>query len=278
MRIEEHLEPGEYVVGYFAPDLDVELRYAQTLVVLTNSRLIRKSGDLRRRRGQQAGRRGRISVLAAGDHRRAAAAHDRAGLGTLELLGPAGELAHWHYTIACVPAAEKFVAALQLLRAGDEEDEEGEEDEEFVWSQAFPGDRAADQVVATSGEVRALPCLGLIILGTVLTLATTSLSLVPTYLTIPIIDDILVPYQDQANAIRTQTADDSEAQTQQLDELSEREVPRLGAKFAWYFSSLRYLAGAALGTWLLAWAQGAVMATVKRTDQRPTCGSRPTTT
>ena len=208
MRIEEHLEPGEYVVGCFAPDLDVELRYAQTLVVLTNARLIASpaiyaaDGSGAAGNGENGWQSWPLETVAG------LRAHDRAGLGTLELLGPAGELAHWRYTIACVPAAEKFVAAFQLLRAGDEDDEEGEEDEEFVWSQAFPATAPRTKSLLRLAKF-ALPCLGLIILGTILTLATTGLSLVPTYLTIPIIDDILVPYQDQANAIRTQTADDS---------------------------------------------------------------------
>jgi ATP-binding cassette subfamily B protein len=257
VRIEEHLEPGEYMVGCFAADLDVDLRYAQTLVVLTSSRLIASppmySPDANGAASNGANGWQSWPLEAVAGLR----AHDRAGLGTLELLGPSVELAHWRYTISCVPAAEKFVAAFQSLRAGDEDDAEGEEDEEFAWSQAFPATAPRTKSLLRLAKF-ALPCLGLIILGTVLTLASTGLSLVPPYLTIPILDDILIPYQDQANAVRARTADDPEAQAQQLAELKEDEEARL-SKLTWYLGAL---GGAALGAWLLAWAQGAVMAAV----------------
>ena len=90
LRIETHLEPGEYVVACFAPDLDVNLRYAQTLVVLTNSRLIASpatysaASNGSTRNGDNGWQSWPLAEIAG------LRAHDRAGLGMLELLGPSG--------------------------------------------------------------------------------------------------------------------------------------------------------------------------------------------
>src|SRR6185369_9033271 len=67
-----------------------------------------------------------------------------------------------------------------------------------------------------------------ILLGFVLTLATTAAGLVPPYLTMPLLDEILIPYQNQVEGIRQQTENDPAAQEARLAELKAAEADRFG--------------------------------------------------
>ena len=99
----------------------------------------------------------------------------------------------------------------------------------------------------------------MIVVGIVLALTSTAPSLVPPYLTIPLMDDVLIPYHDQVKEIRSRTADQPQQQAVELAELRERDGRRRLVTVFWYLSGL---AGAAVGAWAFAWGQGAVMAWV----------------
>jgi len=167
-------------------------------------------------------------------------------------------LAHWRYTVACVPGADHFAARLKALRSGTDRDEEEPEDAEDEWGPMAPA--APPHATSLFGLAKyARPCLGLILLGFALSLASTALSLVPPYLAIPLMDDILIPYQNQVETIHTRTEGDDQAYAEQLAELQQRKRQGFFPKLTFY---LLCLAGAAVGAWALAWAQGAVMAWV----------------
>ena len=90
------------------------------------------------------------------------------------------------------------------------------------------------------------------------------MSLVPPYLTIPLMDDVLIPYHDQVKEIRSRTADQPQQQAVELAELRERDGRRRLVTVFWYLSGL---AGAAVGPGLRL-GQGSRHGMGQRTDRR----------
>ncbi len=219
-QISSHLEPDETVVAWFLSDLDDELRYAETVVVLTDLRLLSFSSD--GAGGEANVRSWRLADIGALHTR------DRWGLGTLELAGVAGPLAQWRYTVGRAASAHHLSTRLGGLAKGDTEpDETWEAAAADVDESAFaPRSAGALLRLLTFGRRRA----GLMGLGFALTLAATTAGLVPPYLTIPL--------------------------TQELTHLSVTGEGSLGA-VGWY---LGLIALAAVITWLVTWGQGIVMA------------------
>ena len=114
--IEAKLLPDETVVAGMTSDIDHERFYRPTLLVLTTRRFLSCSAAS----GSQDWSLDNIDKLKT---------KDRAGLGTLELLGFDQRLAVWHYTIAQGPAAlvlgdrfEDIKANRTTLKRDDEED------------------------------------------------------------------------------------------------------------------------------------------------------------
>jgi ATP-binding cassette subfamily B protein len=203
-EVEGRLEPGEAVVAAFEPDLDARLHYVGGLVLLTDRRLLAAEGPLPR-----AALPGPVPwvnwPLGADWSLRSG---EQAGVGTLELIGPSGRLAHWHYAAGRGPAADRLVQALQAHRA----------------RQAGGAAPAAPSVCPGCGAALpdgsgtcpactpaapgpsysalwrvlrfARPRARVLALGFVLTLAGTAAGLVPPYLTMPLLDRVLVPHQN----------------------------------------------------------------------------------
>lgn len=137
--------------------------------------------------------------------------HDHAGVGTLELFAAHGLLARWHYTLSRNPAALRFerafnrqrdslasglppppaVAAICPICQGPIPPEEEE----------CPNcARELHTPPSTWTLLRiwrfARPYKGMLLAGFLLTLAATAATLVPPYLTMPLMDDVLIPYQN----------------------------------------------------------------------------------
>jgi len=259
-RIEQQLDSGEYLVACFIPDLDARMHYrppdGRAWLLLTNRRLWEQAP-------------GAAAADAAGDDRTWSIddvadlrARDRAGLGKLELATRSGEVVSWRYTMSVAVAAHDLVRRFRDVRQGIAvalgESEEDDDREPDSWELDGTAPPAKSWSLFRLGRF-ARSCRGLIVLGIVLSLVSTALSLVPPYLTIPLMDDVLIPYQNQVESIQTRTAADPAAQTAELDALRLRERSQRLTTVAWY---LLGLAGAAVGAWALAWAQGAVMAWV----------------
>lgn len=98
----------------------------------------------------------------------------------------------------------------------------------------------------------------LIALGMLLTLATTAAGLIPPYLTMPLTDQIFVPYQTAVNEVQQRDDLTNLQKAEQLVEVRQR----FGPIFQWVPIYLAVFAAAAIAAWLLGWAQGAVMAWV----------------
>jgi len=219
-QITEQLEPGESVVAWFVPDLDAELRYAESVVVVTDRRVLAFTPA---RKDLSAAVRywplEEVSKLRA---------RDRSGLGTLELSGPEGPLGQWRYTVGRAAAAHRLGQRLDELARGERADDD-------EWDDAA---RESDDAAASGASAGVLlrlirfarPRRKLIFWGFVLTVAATAAGLVPPYLVIPLTEEL----------------------TQLQVGTSER-LPRIAMLLAG-------IGGAAALTWLLTWGQGIVMA------------------
>lgn len=185
-------------------DLDEELRFAAGLAVLTARKIVvvppQPSGG------------GAVTAkawpLAEVDR---LTSRERGGVGILELHGPAGRLASWRYTAGRGTAIHRLVHRFDTLKAGSE----------VVAEQAsicpscgaiIPPDQtecpactpSAAPPVASSllRLVRfAKPRAGMLTLGYVLTAAATASALIPPYLTMPLLDDVLIPHQVSGQAV-----------------------------------------------------------------------------
>jgi ATP-binding cassette subfamily B protein len=199
-EIEDRLEAGETLLGWFQPDLDDRLFYAQGLIVLTDRRVlaadpVAADGDAAPLRWCGWRLEGDASLYS----------REHAGVGTLELVGPEGRLAHWRYTAARAADASRLLHRFEQHRnpaaapAGDSicptcgaviPPEEGR----------CPKCAPAVAPRPTASLFRLLefarPRARVIALGLALTFASTAAGLVPPYLTMPLLDRILIPYQN----------------------------------------------------------------------------------
>jgi ATP-binding cassette subfamily B protein len=226
-QITSHLEPGEAVVAWFLSDLDLDLRYAEAVLVLTDRRLLSftppaAGGSDDVQSGDGSVRSWQLTDIAS------LRAKDRWGLGTLELEGPQGPLAQWRYTVGRAAAAHRLAQRLEESSKGGLEPDETWEEAETQADELGLAPKSAGALLRllTFGRRRA----GLMFAGFVLTLAATATGLVPPYLTIPL------------TRVLTHLSVTGEGQLSQV---------------AWY---LGLIAVAAVFTWLLTWAQGIVMA------------------
>ncbi|MDR2506719.1 MAG: ABC transporter ATP-binding protein/permease [Candidatus Accumulibacter sp.] len=216
----KQLEGGESVLAYFETDLDAGLRYSGGLVVLTDRRLLAAtcSGDWR------FFPYGAGTMLTRQDH---------AGVGTLELFDGAARLAAWRYTIGRDDAAGRLIDAFERWRAYPHSGEE------LVAGGDMHGDSSAATEAPPSAWVLfrlwrfARPYRWRLFAGFALSLASTGATLVPPYLTMPLMDDILIPYQNGKP-------------------IDNREV-------AFYLVSLF---AASLAAWALGWARTCILAWV----------------
>ncbi|MNW96856.1 putative ABC transporter ATP-binding protein [compost metagenome] len=183
--LKSRLAGAENVSVTLAVDLDDQLRFATGLVALTDQRLIalEPGGEWREWPLTDQALEMRLS--------------DHAGVGTLDLIGPAGQLARWRYTLAGQPAALKLLklfgqrAAPAVAKATEKVPELLDVDGTDTELQTPPSTWVLLRLGRFAGPYRKQ-----LILGFVLTLISTAATLVPPYLTIPLMDDILIPFQN----------------------------------------------------------------------------------
>jgi ATP-binding cassette subfamily B protein len=238
-EVQSRLEPGETLVAWFAPDLDERLFYAEGLVLLTERRLLAHALD---GRADSNGPHWQAWPLEP-DMTLRCELH--AGVGTLDLVTSSGRLAHWRYTPGQSTAAHALVQRLGALRSRQAGVAAAPldtvcpscgaaisaEDGRCAACAAAPVRPSVSALYRLVGFAR--PCAGMIALGFGLTLASTSAGLVPPYLTMPLLDRVLIPHQNG------QPAD--------------------FGRIPWYLGGL---AGAAVLAWLLDWGRLYVLARV----------------
>ncbi len=201
-RWQDALAPQENVLATLEVDLTPDLRFAPGALALTGQRLL--SRDAGGALGAQ--------VLAPGMQLHLT---ETAGVGTLALHDDERQIALWRFTLArqsqAVALQQAFVQCIAHLERGQAWQGEGEGDEQprcETCGQLLPAGSdecpvcARRQAAPTSTWVLlrlwrfARPYKKQLAAGFALTLASTAATLVPPYMTIPLMDDILIPYQD----------------------------------------------------------------------------------
>ncbi len=235
------MSEGERVLAFLELDLDSQRNFAHTLLVLTNTRLIECGVSTT----------GVVTPPKYWDLKFDLELHAsvQAGLGNLELLEGEEAKYQWPFTCACESSADRFAAAYASI----------------VRSRAVAANNVAtvvarcascgavlqeDQPICPSCAPVAAPSpsaslmrltpfakrrAGTIALGIGLTIASTAAAMVPTYLTIPLIDHVLEPWQ---NAL--QIGDE--------------------VRYSMIYGYIFALAGAAVLAWALGWAKTYVLA------------------
>ena len=216
--LHDHLAPGETIVAWTRLDLDGGLRFNEGLLALTSQRLLARDAD-----GWQEWQLSADLVLVSRDH---------AGVATLELFNGARRLQVWHHTLALTRSVSQLAELFSTLAAGHTP---------AVEPVSYP--QEVDPAKAEVQKPRAWVLLRLwrfarpyrlqLFVGFALTVLATAATLVPPYLTMPLMDEVLIPFQNG--------------------------VPIDYDKAGGYLAGLL---GAALLAWVLGWAHTYILARV----------------
>lgn len=190
------LEEEEEILVFLELDLDAQLRFVPGWLVLTGRRLLARVSTNNSWQSWEF----RDGLLLR--H------HDHAGVGTLELTDAESRLAVWRYTLM------QNVAALRLVDLFDAQQKHAQApdvDAELVCPNCkAPLDVDAEECPYCSRELRtppstwtlfrlwrfARPYRGQLLAGFILTLLSMAATLVPPYMTMPLMDEILIPFQN----------------------------------------------------------------------------------
>ena len=174
------LASDENVLTLFPVDLDVTLRFSHSLIALTDARLLS---------GVEGGT---WSEWPLGPGMRLNVS-DHAGLGALELCDTRGRLAVWRFTLTVMPQVIALQTRFEFLVSGPEQAEEVLAD---IEDKMAPSDAVPSTWVLLRLWRFAHPYRWQLLGGLLLTLGSTAATLVPPYLTIPLMDEILIPFQN----------------------------------------------------------------------------------
>ncbi len=195
----DFLDEGEQIAACLAPDLDAGLRFARGLVVVTDRRIVARAADDAAWQSWDF----RPGLILQG--------HDHAGVGTLELRDADSRLACWRYTLA------ENVHSLRLVSEFNRRSESHcsgrpvpPPDEAVCPTCNTPLEPDQEECPVCSKVIHtppstwtlfrlwrfARPYRGRLLTAFLLMLASTAATLVPPYLTMPLMDDILIPYQN----------------------------------------------------------------------------------
>ncbi len=197
--VQAQLHPEENVLASLEVDLDRQLRFVKGLVVLTNLRLLSCDGATRHWTAWE------LQALQTLLH------HDHAGVGHLDLQDATALLGSWRFTLGQNLAAIRLVDQFQAQR----ESAASGRPLAQVLTHVCPSCKAplepdqeecpvCTKVVHTPPSTWTLlrlwrfarPYRGQLLLGFVLTLLGTAANLVPPYLTMPLMDNVLIPFQN----------------------------------------------------------------------------------
>ena len=235
-RLQPRLADGEKVLAWLEINLDETLHFASGVVVVSSERLLALAAV--EQQWQSWTYRPGLALFR----------HDHAGVGTLELADAESRLGHWRYTLGADVAAGRLIdhfsrqldfrltgtlpppSVVALCPKCEGPLLAGQEDCPVC-------SKEIHQPPSTWTLLRlgrfATPYRGRLLAGFVLSLLSTAATLVPPYLTMPLMDNVLIPYQNG----------------QAID-------PGLVALY------LSGLLGAALLAWVLGWARTYILALV----------------
>ncbi|NUO87741.1 MAG: ABC transporter ATP-binding protein [Cupriavidus sp.] len=192
------LRPGETVLAGLALDLDARLHFTQGWLVVTDQRVVARAP------GEKNVREWNIAPALRLSHT------DHAGVGTLELSGPAGRLATWRYTLGYNPAALRLADQFDAQRDAAASQPATVAGEVLCPTCKAPLPPDEEQCPQCSRELETPPSTWALLRlwrfaspyrwqllgGFILTLLSTAATLVPPYLTMPLMDKVLIPFQN----------------------------------------------------------------------------------
>ncbi len=207
------LAPGENVLGRLEVDLDARLCFQASPLVLTDCRILTRSDSnttaseikSNQSTAEQPWQSWPLSPQLRLRH------HDHAGIGTLELHDATHCLAVWRFTLTVhaqvMRLVEQFERRQHELATGEVEAEDDSNRCPTCKAQLPPD---ADECPVCHREQQAPPSTwvllrlwrfarpyqGKLLAGFLLTLASTAATLVPPYLTMPLMDEVLIPFQN----------------------------------------------------------------------------------
>ncbi|WP_296447795.1 ABC transporter ATP-binding protein [Rhodoferax sp. UBA5149] len=234
-EVRAQLQTAENVLATLEVDLDTQLRFVKGLVLVTNQRLLSRAPDAT----------WRVWPYRPGltlKH------HDHAGVGHLELMDAQGLLATWRFTLGrnlqAIRLLDQFQLQVQSHVSGQpvalpegrrcpscKAPLEPDQDECPICTKVIHTPPSTWTLLRLWRFAK--PYRGQLLAGFVLTLLGTAASLVPPYLAMPLMDEVLIPFQNG----------------QHID-------PMLVALY------LSGLFGAALLAWGLSWAKTYILALV----------------
>jgi ATP-binding cassette, subfamily B, bacterial len=195
------LQPQENVSAGLEVDLDGKLFFAKSLVILTDQRVLFGSGV--QKTWQSWPLQPDLSLKLS----------DHAGVGTLALVSSTEQLAVWRFTLGLQSAAARWVAQFEKQQA--QLSGNGTPLQQSLSVAVCPVCQAVmreddDECPSCGREDLAPPSTWTLLklwrfakpykkslfAGFVLTLASTAATLVPPYLTMPLMDEVLIPYQN----------------------------------------------------------------------------------
>lgn len=197
--VHAQLKTGESILAWLEIDLDSRLKFRPSLILLTDQRLLA---------GDQEGKNWQSWPYAPG---LILSLTDHAGAAVLELHDAASRLAIWRFTLARNPAALRLVAQFESQQAMRLSGKMAEADEEQTCSICHAPIPAGQDECPTCNPEPAAPSstwalLRLwrfarpyrlpLLVGFLLTLLATAATLVPPYLTMPLMDEVLIPFQN----------------------------------------------------------------------------------
>jgi ATP-binding cassette subfamily B protein len=183
-------------------DLDHNLNFVKTFLILTDQRLI--SGKLTQKNWISWPIKPFQSLVL----------NDHAGVGSLSLHAGGQRLAVWRFTLGRLPAVLRFKSQFDALHKtaflGETNEISGVLPDSICPICQSTLEAAEDDCPVCAEKEHsptstltlfklwrfAKPYQGQLLLGFVLTLAATAATLVPPYLTMPLMDDVLIPYQN----------------------------------------------------------------------------------
>ncbi|HUX89752.1 MAG TPA: ABC transporter ATP-binding protein [Gallionellaceae bacterium] len=200
-EVAQQLAESEQLLAWMEGDLDENLHFTQFLLLVSDTRVLAKSAtdtswhEFRYQKGFTLQR------------------HDHAGVGSLELFDGESRLACWRYTLAHNTAAQRVATCFEQQLADFLAERPVSRPAESICPNCqaplAPGQEECPVCATTSHTPPstwvlfrlwqfARPYKGQLLLGFMLTLAATAATMVPPYLTMPLMDKVLIPYQNGA--------------------------------------------------------------------------------